>query len=85
MQDLRAEDYTYQLTPAEVAEIISGTDIILAKGVTDEEDIKKVWGGGSGLVFCVANSRAFRAVSMTVSSLTFSLLNSKAQAIIFFE
>jgi hypothetical protein len=42
LQDLRPEDYTYPLSPSEVAEIISGTDQILAKGVKDEEDIKKV-------------------------------------------
>jgi hypothetical protein len=42
LQDLRPEDYTYQLSPADVAEIISGTDHILAQGVKDEEDIKKV-------------------------------------------
>lgn len=42
LQDLNPEDYTYQLSPEEVAEIIAGTDAILARGVKDEEDIKKV-------------------------------------------
>lgn len=41
-QDLSPEDYTYTLTDAEVVEIIAGTDAILARGVKDEEDIKKV-------------------------------------------
>lgn len=41
-QDLKPEEYTYTLTDAEVAEIIAGTDAILARGVKDEEDIKKV-------------------------------------------
>jgi hypothetical protein len=45
LQDLSPEEYTYQLSPAEVAEIIAGTEAILARGVTDEEDIKKVRGG----------------------------------------
>jgi hypothetical protein len=48
LQDLSPEEYTYQLSPAEVAEITAGTDAILARGVQDEEDIKKV-GGGAGL------------------------------------
>lgn len=44
-QDLKPEDYTYRLTETEVAEIIAATDSILARGVKDEEDIKKVcWG-----------------------------------------
>ncbi len=43
LQDLSPADYTYVLSPAEVAEIIAGTDAILARGVKDEEDIKKVW------------------------------------------
>lgn len=42
LQDLKEEDYTYKLSQAEVAEIIAGTDAILATGVRDEEDIKKV-------------------------------------------
>jgi N-acetylmuramic acid 6-phosphate (MurNAc-6-P) etherase len=42
MQDLRPGDYTYTLTAEDVAEIIAGTDAILAGGVKDEEDIKKV-------------------------------------------
>jgi hypothetical protein len=46
-QDLRAEDYTYTLSPVEVSEIIAGTDALLARGIQDEEDIKKV-GRGSG-------------------------------------
>lgn len=44
LQDLKPEEYTYTLTDAEVAEIIAGTDAILARGVKDEEDIKKVRG-----------------------------------------
>lgn len=47
-QDLKPEDYTYELSKEEVAEIIAGTDAILARGVKDEEDIKKV-GVGSKL------------------------------------
>lgn len=42
IQDLKPEDYTYQLTQSDLAEIIAGTDAILAKGVNNEEDIKKV-------------------------------------------
>jgi hypothetical protein len=42
VQDLRAEDYTYTLSPEEVLESIAGTDALLARGVQDEEDIKKV-------------------------------------------
>lgn len=45
MQDLKPEDYTYQLRPEEVAEIIAGTDAILARGVKEEEDIKQVRAG----------------------------------------
>ncbi len=41
-QDLVPSDYTYVLSPAEVSEVIAGTDAILARGVKDEENIKKV-------------------------------------------
>lgn len=41
-QDLKPEDYTYHLSESDLAEIIAGTDAILARGVKDEEDIKKV-------------------------------------------
>ncbi len=41
-QDLKPEDYTYHLTEADVAETIAAADAILARGVKDEEDIKKV-------------------------------------------
>lgn len=40
--ELKPADYTYHLSPAEVAELIAATEAILARGVKDEEDIKKV-------------------------------------------
>lgn len=50
-QDLSPEDYTYRLSEAEVAELIAATDAILARGVREEEDIKKVrWQRHDGLV-----------------------------------
>jgi hypothetical protein len=64
LQDLSPESYTYQLSPAEVAEIIAGTDAILARGVKDEEDIKKVGGGGSS---CAGNQKGCAACSASSS------------------
>jgi hypothetical protein len=48
LQDLVAADYTYTLSVEEVSEIIAGTDALLARGIKEEEDIKKVWRGGGG-------------------------------------
>jgi hypothetical protein len=39
--DLAPSDYTYTLSQAEVQELIDATEAILARGVKDEEDIKK--------------------------------------------
>jgi hypothetical protein len=41
-QDLSPEQYTYTLSPEEVAEIITGTDTLLARGFNNEEAIKQV-------------------------------------------
>ncbi|WIA42630.1 hypothetical protein OEZ86_008603 [Tetradesmus obliquus] len=40
--ELKPADYTYHLSPAEVAELIAATEAILARSVKDEEDIKKL-------------------------------------------
>lgn len=36
------EDFTFQLSASDVSEIIAATDAILARGVREEEDIRKV-------------------------------------------
>lgn len=64
LQDLKPEDYTYQLTPEEVAEIIAGTEAILAKGVKDEEDIKKVRAGWHDLCRLLVKPMLLRACAI---------------------
>jgi hypothetical protein len=78
LQDLSPEEYTYQLSPAEVSEIIAGTDAILARGVKDEEDIKKVrgrvyhtvcvfgGGGGATALHCLHGSHTCESSALDV-------------------